>query len=1287
MPDVKVKILIHSAKEKDSSQNQPLEDSQEIFAGVGGNARAALSTQNEITSLFTSMKKRNHSQIKEMKQKYEEDMLKLNKKYNQVKEQLRVQQELMENRENTEKFLQDQLNKATIETAQLRLLRDELNSSLKQATAQIQYLTRELEKIRVSTARGEFERQQDVDKIREQLAEREQQITSLKNDYQIAQEKVKAEQKQMKVQLQTALKQIDELQDENFQLTNESRKTANEYENEKNEYTRNQQRLADLKLRNDNLSENIIKIREENERLKDIYSSMQTEFQNMTSAHNKSLSEISLLQSQNKSLNDQLKEKVALLGKNEHACQSAEAKLAAARDELAQTKKVEEKIRLHQNQEIENIRNQLGKEKATFEGLREEHQHLIDEFNEQNRELKLEKRLREKAEQALSATRQQLQQAESVMHETESERALISKKLQDVNNLLTQKTEQLDSTEAKCTEALKAKINLEDQLKKIKIELDAALAQASKESIDELTRNLAQATNERDCLLQQNRSYANQFKDMQQAIDRLTSEKESDTQTIESLRSVLKKEREHFKTSITERKTLQEENQHMRQELSNFKREHAQMESKLSLNACESQHMKEAYSQSQAKLSQLIDQHKSLEQNYNNVSQELQEEKSARAIALVEVESLRQENTENRKLINAYSEKEENLRNELVALEGELSLVRESLTAVTNERDVLANDYYSLKNSLSDKQSILLSERQEKEKAIVKTSKLTTKVKTTENVLKNTEQRLREVKDQLSEKTKLLSECQLQLEQLKDMNEQLNSENETLSNSKQLLAKRLQETERQLKDELDVQSEARALVRTEIEQKYDSLLNDKNALIERSAQLETQLKEDAEHILELQEQIQTMKEEAKENQESLSKSLNQVYDYQRQISENEATIQSLKLKNHDQGQLLTQLRDEKKVLKSHVDTSEKKAVAERMQFESMYNTELENMQQKYKNEQIQMQQTIQEQIEKIKAIDQEKSAIFTENRTLRRKAFAIAQKLKNLQQNLETISQQRDQLVEENKSLKTNLVTQVQAFTQLQKQDKKLNKERNKLIEQINSLTTELEATTQERDTMYASTVSMKDAQAQLQAMEARMASMSALNDELQQELLSTKQMRDQTAQEFDDIQGAIQHIHGLLRPGEPLEIDNHSTIFNDQIMKELSVLRDLLISSQNDIESLIQQRDRLTSSVNELKKMNEKLQKTQQKTAEDLAISLSQQEKLSYELQILKDTNEHYDQERVNLNSGLTKLRNALQITKESLSKSESEKQQLKEEKLQLKMRLEQIIDENSLQIDVSEM
>ena len=1274
-----------------SSAETPVEPGDEKnvkFIATDSDASDAASSKStlpvDIHGLFSSIKKRSHSQRHELKKKYAEDVHNLAKKYHQVKEQLRVQQELMENRESSEKFLQDQLNKATIELAQLRLVRDDLNSSLKQATAQIQYLTRELEKQRVATAKDEHERQMDVVQMQEQLTATQQQLEKLKSENQIAHEKWKAERAEWKAQLAAARKAYEESQDQNFQITNEARTMQTQYESEKTEYIRAQQRLAELQMKYGGVSDTNIRLREENEKLKDTVAALTEESQTVKLELEKTSHAKQLLEAQNKAISEDLKEKTTQLSQLETETQKTQARLDSMTDELKQNRRMMEKAKQNFSVEVDALRQALCKERSVSEGMKEEHQHLIDEFNEQTREYKLEKAFREKAQASEGQLRQRVSQTESMMAELENERVALTQQLQESHEEIEAKNELIEENEKKLRKANKESLLLSEQLKEAQRTIEELSMKITDKSLEDLENENADLRAQNQTYAEQLRMQQAQLRDLQLDYERVCSEKQGDVKAIDELNESLKKERENMKTAMLERKEARKKNKLLRKDVLDLKGKVSALESELSLAKAENSHLTDLCSERQAMVAKLSQEKADINVKYNQCAEELRDEKAAHSLLASENDSLRTENSNLARQMGDMKLSEKSLKERLQSLEDQAEELKQKAITAEQESEGLRNEIADVMNSYQQAKDQLLEERDHKEKAIIKCHGLTANSQATLDSMKQLDAQLLQAQEQLSDKSKALTEAQLQVEQLRDMNEHLNQENEALANDKARQFSKLQELEQQLKEELEEKDGLRQQLTDEIQGTLDQLRIEKDAMTERTEVAEAKLKEAQEHISELQEVINGLQEESQLVERKANDAENRIFSLQRTISEHEASIKALQLQNQDQAEALSQLRDEKKILKDQADTLEQRHVLDRLEQESVFNSNLEAMKAKFTSEQDESLAHNQQQKDQIKSLEQEKNELLKENRQIKRQAALLAAKYKSLSERADNLDAQKEELLKENRDLKANLITHVQSFGQLDEQNKKLTKEKTKLLDKIQTLAVENEELGEGQTDMLAMRSKLNQTQNEMRQLEMKLATVTDLNESLKREVAAAESAREQAAKEFEDITETIKQIHGLLRPSSDSEAAMNTAAMSERLMNELSVLRAFLISSQSDIETLIRERDSLLGEVNGLKASAKKLAKAQKEGKNELALAIKKQEHAERELRLLKENKDKYNQERANLYDGIEKLRTALQMTKESLQASEAEKNKLKDDKMKLRILLEHVRDIHNVEIAI---
>ena len=1229
----------------------------------------------EISGLISSMKRRTHSQRHEMKQRHAEELYNLSKKYHQVKEQLRVQQELMESRENSEKFLQDQLNKATIELAQLRLIKDDLNSSLKQATAQIQYMTREKEKMRAAQEQSDHEKQMGLVQLQEKLMESEQQLEKLKSDMQIAAEKAKAERNELKSQLSGARKAVSELHDENFKIQNEARAMQAQYESEKTEYIKCQQKFSELQMKHAKVSEVAGRMREENEQLKESLSRVKLEMLDLKSELEKANQAKMVLTSQNKSLSDEIKEKNGLLSKSEMDAQRTHAKLDAMVDNFKQSQKMLERVKQNFAVENDGLRQSLMKEKAAVESLKEEHQKVLDDLTQQVRELKLEKSLREKAQLGEAQLRDRLGKTEAVMAELENERVALAQNLQDANEEIELKNELIEENDKKIRHAENEARLLGEQLKDARNKIEQLSSQLGGQSLEELQKTIADLQVANQTATDQLKLQQNQLKDLNLSYEKVSAEKQADLQTIEELNEALKNERDNMRDAVQERKELRKKNKALRAGLMELKNRLSTSESALSLANAENSHLTDLVRDRESKLAELSQENAGLLVRYNRCSDDLRDEKTAHTMLANDNESLRGENS---KLVRQFDDmkmREKTLKEKLKAMDFQIAEFKQKAANAEQEADGLRADMEAFRSTYQQAVGQLLEEREQKEKAIIKCNGLTANSQTATASLKSLDTQLTQTKAQLSEKAKALTEVQLQAEQLRDINEHLTQETEALTNEKLRLMKNVQELDKQLKNELHQKEILRAKVFNEIQATLDQLRVEKKALEEGMLATTAKLKDAEEHISELEDVINSLQDDAKLGQRKTNEAENKVYDMQRQMSQLETSMQALQIQNKDQLKMLAQLREDKKELKAQVQSLEQKNVMDRIQQESISSSNLDTLRSKFTSEQNAFIEMDKQQKERIKNLELENGKLHKETRKIKRQAAILVTKYQSLSERTDSLVAQKQELIQENQALRASIVEQSQSYGQLDRQNKKLNKEKTKLLDRIHALYIENEELEEGQSELFNSRARLTQKQSDVLQMELKLAAITDLNRNLRNEVAAAKVANEQSSKDYVEITKTISEIHDLLRPSDDVVCDDGTT----------AALLSSLLGSKNDIESLLQQRDLLLREVDDFKQATSRLLKAQSDGKNDLVQVLGKHELAEHELQLLRENKEKYDQWE-GYSDGIEKMQAALQSSNATLKTLEDENSKLRDEKRKLKLLLEHVRDVHNLDVTIPE-
>jgi chromosome segregation ATPase len=134
--------------------------------------------------------------------------------------------------------------------------------------------------------------------------------------------------------------------------------------------------------------------------------------------------------------------------------------------------------------------------------------------------------------------------------------------------------------------------------------------------------------------------------------------------------------------------------------------------------------------------------------------------------------------------------------------------------------------------------------------------------------------------------------------------------------------------------------------------------------------------------------------------------------------------------------------------------------------------------------------------------------------------------------------------------------------------------------------------------------------------------------------------------------------IHPEAEIGE--EEDGQALDFSNRLIQELTTLRELFMSSYNDIKSLLNERTKLQAMVTELEKMNEELHT---KIKRSQATLLQRIEDLEEANRALQSANDMGEETRSKLSSANDSLRQTLQLMKNRLQESEEENRNLKQE------------------------
>jgi chromosome segregation ATPase len=514
---------------------------------------------------------------------------------------------------------------------------------------------------------------------------------------------------------------------------------------------------------------------------------------------------------------------------------------------------------------------------------------------------------------------------------------------------------------------------------------------------------------------------------------------------------------------------------------------------------------------------------------------------------------------------------------------------------------------------------------------------------------------------------------------LKGVNDQLNQENESLQNEKQALRKRVDDLEWRLRESRSDSAHLRSKIASETQETIDQLNADKTTLSDRLTISEAKAKESQDDIAELRELVNTLQQEAKAAQQHSQELENQVYELEGQRSAFESSIHTLQLQNQGQNELLLQLREERNSLQEQLENLQQRSVVEQLEQESAFNEKFESLRSQFQEKQSTNSMSDQQRWTKSET---EKQELMRELRQARNAGAALGAKCRADAERVESLNKEQELLLRENQDLKENMVGQVQSLNQLELQYKQLSKDRTLLQDEIRQLTAQNNELKQGQAELVSAKTRLDEMGRAVQRLQLKVDSITEVNERITDELTEAREARDKAERGVEQITETVRQIHHLLRPAADGKSDDRPAV--GQFLKELSTLRDLVLGSHSAIESLIRERNQLSGEVSNLQMSGLRVAQAEEEARIEVAGLTSKIDSMERDMRSIAESQKHYGLERERLSAAISRLTKALHATKGSLQASEREKQQLKEQKLQLRLLLEEIRDIHHLSIDI---
>lgn len=1068
----------------------------------------------------------------EKEKEYIEKIQILLNKYNLKKEELKVQKALMESREDQRKSLQDQLNKATIEVAHLRLVQEDLNSSLKQTNAKNQYLTKELKKTREEYEKKENSQQRDLNILKEAFETKQNEVEALQRNCNLAIEQLKSKNSTLQAALNSARNQMNKFQDENFKLFNESKTITSQFESEKSNFLNQQKNLTDLENRYQKVSSDLANFRELNEKLNLSLMQLQNDVHTLTAENRRFAQDRDTIEHQAKSLDKKLKTATQESQENQVKLYDALTKISALNDEIAHNQQLLEKTKTNLTSDINKLLEQIYLDKTKEDELKEQYRQLKNELNEKTSELKCEQQKREILEQSEKATKQQADKIEKLYQQGEEERIRLKDTINGLNEEIATKNNQNEEVHLKLRDLIEKNNDLNSQIQNLE-EMKKEIVPYNSNEINELKYQNNELLSANNSLKDIISSLSSKIKSEKSTIEQLNRDKQKDQENIEELTTSINRKMTELQASIEERKDLHAEIQKSQSQLSELKRVHRQLETEMHKIRIENQHYNRIIKEKEEKIATLVESNQHFQNQFNEAKQQLNELKSSNTLLknenqslLTEIDNMKLEikSTQDRvkQLVattQSLNESNETMKQRIQKFETD----NKSLNSVVNE---LNQTNEQISNNLSH-------EMQLKEKALLNENKLKNQMKTVLAYQKAMDTELTNTKTTLEAKSKQVTDLQLENDQLKTKMANLKFQNESKEKENDQLNTKIQEAETRLSAE----KEKAQCLEEQLEKNTQTIVP---SLTKRISLLEERLKDkeaenqhsidQANHLEGLLNNMQSIQEGSQQKIADLGK---KIFTYQQQLSEKEICEKSTFLQMNDLSRMINEVRDENTQLLEQMRKLEENNKNEQIKQNHKYLDDISKLKAKHlinieemkKAESLQKKQNreLQNQIsEKEKA-----------NFQLDTKLKALELELNSCNHQIEELSKNKDEIMKERNELKTKFIIQKHQITNLENEKVKLAKDKNDLLHQIDELQLEKDELINEQRKFMNAAMRLKQSENQIEKMKQQIQTLSSLNEKLSIEVVESQKTRDQTSKEFTKMTETMQNIQSLLMKDE----------------------------------------------------------------------------------------------------------------------------------------------------------
>ena len=319
-------------------------------------------------------------------------------------------------------------------------------------------------------------------------------------------------------------------------------------------------------------------------------------------------------------------------------------------------------------------------------------------------------------------------------------------------------------------------------------------------------------------------------------------------------------------------------------------------------------------------------------------------------------------------------------------------------------------------------------------------------------------------------------------------------------------------------------------------------------------------------------------------------------------------------------------------------------------------------------------------------------------KTIEEKTEMITISTKQMEQTKEATENEKNQLKSEIENYKSELQrkvtetsqlkTQIEALTSASKtreteMEDKLNRTIQEKNQQMVTLTSEVEKTTEQYRGYEAKlqelsrevsklTEEITSRDSRIAEQEMTIKKLTEKQSKLEAENERVHNFEQQISLNTTDLVTTLKNFQGLLHPDTVFsEQDEKELDVTARLVKEMTILREMFVSSYKDVEQLIQDKSQFMRQSSELEKLLDEAKRKVQSTSNELATLKIRLETTLEELTTIKYENDLFAVERQNFTDAISKMRASLQMLKSSLQESEREKKELKDRLVSLEIQV----------------